>query len=430
MKKAIFAVSALAAFAVHAVAPAIPYISEQSLVNNGDGTVTITYTLNDGPAIVTLDVLAAGVSIGATNLWALSGDVNMVVDKTNCSITWNPSVAWKGYSTARLSAALTAWPLDDPPDYLVFDLTTNPVVRKRYYASEDAIPGGIIANEAYRRYLLPMRRMHSKDVAWQMGSPLESGAGFYNAAEAEHTVTLDHDYYIGVFEVTRGQYATVRGSWTAVSGYTQAESIAAMRPLLRITYNNARGSAAANLYPGPVAAASYVGYLQNRTGDSTLDLPSEAEWEFAARGGHYGEVWGDGTSIGNNDWDAHLQALGRVNKNNSGASIVDGTRGSYAICGSYKKNDYGLYDINGNVWEWCLDWYQQDITWNTTGAVNANGANLLDGETAGSTRVSRGGAFGSNTQYCRNCFRTGGNQVPGNFETSHGMRLVCRDTLP
>ena len=422
MKSAVFAIPVLAAFAAFAD----PSITDQSLVRNADGSVTITYTLVDGPAIVTLDMLDNGVSIGATNLWALSGDVNMVVDKTACSIRWNPSVAWKGHLTSKLSAALTAWKLTDPPDYLVFDLTPNPVVRKRYYASEDAIPGGILANEAYRRYLMPMRRMHSKGVAWTMGTSSEST--YYNADEAEHTVTLDHDYYIGVFEVTRGQYATVTGGWNPVADNAGPEHIVALRPIVRTTYGTVRGNDTDNLYPAAPSTSSITGKFLARAGDSTIDLPSEAEWEFAARGGHYGDTWGDGSNISGKTTDDNLAQLGRYSGNKDSEDITDGTRSGFGFCGSYKKNNYGLYDMNGNEQEWCIDWYQDDITWNTTGIVNANGKYHYDGVTTNAYRIVRGGYYGSNAQACRNARRA--KYLPAKYYTEVGMRLVCRDTLP
>ncbi len=100
--------------------------------------------------------------------------------------------------------------------------------------------------------------------------------------------------------------------------------------------------------------------MKARTG-IYFDLPSEAQWEFAARAGHGSGYWGDGTAVKNADTDANLGELGRY-KNNGGGTATTATlepsAGGTDIVGSHKPNDWGLYDMHGNVWEWCLDWYR------------------------------------------------------------------------
>lgn len=410
-------------------------LSNQTLTDNGDGTVSILYTLSGGPAIVTLDLLDGGQPVGVENLWAISGDANVKVESGDHTVVWRPSVAYPGRSAAKLSARLTAWDPADPPDYLVIDLCKNSQYRKRYYASAEDLPGGLHSNRAYRTTHMVMRRIHAKGVTWKMGTNLEPGADFYKADEAEHDVTLDHDYYIGVFTVTRAQYGAVSGSFNPLSEYIGVEAVCSYLPIMRVTYETARGGSGF-LYPDAPKSTSVVGWFRAKTGDTTLDLPSEAEWEFAARGGHYGELWGDGTTVGNNNWDAHLNALGRNNKNKSASTITDGTAGSYAFCGSYKPNDYGLYDMNGNVYDWCLDWYQEGITWNATGVPNAKGVNTLDpadpskaSGTTGTQRVARGGYYNGSTQYCRNSFRRA--LEPSSYQgvNDFSVRLVSRDGL-
>ena len=406
-------------------------LSNQSLVNNGDGTVTVSYTLSGGPAIVTLDILDGGTPIGAEHMWAISGDANVKVENGEHAIVWHPSVAYANRTTSSLSARLKAWDPADPPDYLVIDLAENSPCRRRYYATVEDLPGGLLSNRAYRTTHLPMRRIHAKGVTWKMGTV--SSASLYSANEAEHDVTLGHDYYIGVFAVTRAQYAAVSGSFNPLTGWIGVEAICSYRPIVRVPYVDARGGAGF-LYPDPPKGTSVVGRFRDRIGDTTMDLPSEAEWEFAARGGHYGELWGDGTTVGDNNWDANLNALGRNVKNNGPSYVKDGTASSYGFCGSYKPNDYGLYDMNGNVWEWCLDWYEGDITWNSTGVPNASGAKTLDHDDPtkasaadGTERVARGGHYNASTQSCRNCYRK--SLAPGSYMNDYGVRLVCRDGL-
>lgn len=412
-----------------AVAVAAPTVTVNSIATGADGVVTATYTLAGGPAIVTLDIRDGGVSLPATAKRGVTGAANRLLDDGDHTVSWNPAVAWRGKVSARISFALAAWSPDNPPDYLVFDLTADTACRKAYYASTNEIPGGLLENEKYRRTSLVMRRVRAKDVAWTMGTPASST--FAHAAETEHVVTLDHDYYMGVFPLTRGQYATVTGNWLPIAKENGVEAICAMRPVIRLNYTTARGD---GLYPSAPSASSVAGLIAARTGEVTFDLPSEAEWEFAARGGHAGETWGDGSAVGSNSWDDNLNALGRNVKNNGQGSVKDGTAGSYPIVGSYKPNDYGFYDMNGGVFELCLDWYEADITWNATGRPNANGAMTAEGSpsaaagTVPTLRVRRGGCSFSNTEYCRNSFRRS-NVPPSNYISEQGIRLVCRDGL-
>lgn len=412
-----------------AVAYAVPSVTVNSVTTGTDGVVTASYTLTDGPAIITMDILDGGVSLPATAKLGVTGAVNRLVESGTHTASWDPAVSWRGKVSSRISLSFTAWATDNPPDYLVFDLTADTACRKMYFASTNEIPGGLLENEKYRRTSLVMRRMRAKDVTWTMGTPADSQ--FADSAETEHAVTLDHDYYIGVFPLTRGQYATVFGNWLPDVAYNGAEAICAMRPVVRLNYAQARGN---DLYPASPSSASVIGQIAARAGDATLDLPSEAEWEFAARGGHSGETWGDGSAVGGNNWDDNLNALGRNVKNKGASRVTDGTDDSYPIVGSYRPNDYGLYDMNGGIFEWCLDWYEADIAWNATGKVNANGVATADGSPAASSgtaptmRVRRGGCYFSSTEYCRNSFRRS-NKPPAEHFTEQGIRLVCRDGL-
>ena len=142
-----------------------------------DDVLTVTYTLANGPAVITFDILTngtSGASIGgeAVVSGVLHGsDVWMkVTGEGPHTIKWRTD-AWDG--NADITVAVTAWPLDNPPDYMVADISyyaydqTN---AQRYYPSADFVPGGVLGNVRYRQNALLMRKIMAKGIRWTMGS--------------------------------------------------------------------------------------------------------------------------------------------------------------------------------------------------------------------------------------------------------------------
>jgi formylglycine-generating enzyme required for sulfatase activity len=232
----------------------------------------------------------------------------------------------------------------------------------------------------------------------------------------------------------------IQPSRLAPSRYNNAAD-RAMRPVEQVCYNEIRNSVndsadASYDWPAVPNPDSFLGKLRTKTG-LDFDLPSEAQWEFAARAGNGDTKWGDGSGILNTGTDENLDLLGRYERNGgrvrNGTSYADpdrscGATNGTAIVGSYAPNSWGLYDTAGNVWEACLDWYEDDITIHD-GKVNIDpttSGNTLSGA-SGVHRVMRGGSWYGSSVYCRPAMR---NKCPLTYRGADGgFRILCYSGL-
>ena len=405
-----------------AMSAAVPKVTRATFSQAGLRTVTINYTIADAPAIVTVDIQTNGISIGAQNFWNVEGDVNCRVEPGEHVITWRPHESWPSNyvpltENGGARAVVTAWALDNPPDYIVADL--GKVGALRYYTSTNAFPGGLLDNPVYRTSYLVMKKIKAKGIPWTMGTG--SGA---------HVVTLTNDFYMSVFEVTQGQWWTVKGDSDNKTKFSYPGD-RFMRPVDWVTYDDVRGKE--NPWPNVTLADSLAGIIRTRTG-LDVDLPGESHWEYAARGGNVEGKWGNGVSYGGDEQDGSLPGRYRYNGGNDGddysTKITAETANQYsaekgtALVGSYSPNSFGLYDMNGNVWEMCLDFHTSGLA-ALEGRLNINAdgsASYDEQETV--LRVLRGGCISSSAKECRptSRARTLRAMVSG-FPT--GVRLVC-----
>ena len=406
--------------------PAAPQISNVRLEQNSiSRRVTVRYDLDEA-AVVTMDVLTNGVSIGGANIQAVTGDCfKKVAAGNNHVVEWNPWLSWPDhkFGAGVVSVRMTAWALDNTPDYMAVDITaTGGADTQTYYPAADFVPGGV-TNSIYKTTKLLMRKIMAKDVEWTMGSVAESGR---NATrETPHQVTLTNNYYIGVYQVTQTQ-------WQQITGYNPScfTTDRTMRPVESVSYTDIRqgkgtatttASATGGVYPDAPYGDSFLGLLRTKT-TIDFDLPSEAQWEFAARAGNGEGYWGDGSAMRiSSNKDAGLDLLcryqyngGKIGANNATtpAGNCEATNAT-AIVGSYAPNAWGLYDMHGNVWVWCLDIFANDIT-ALNGAVNT---------VSGTDRVFRGGSWLNGAGSCRPACRSGGAASARAYNL--GFRLVC-----
>ncbi len=395
-----------AAFIARADIPSVRDVS--ILQGTSSRAVTVTYTLADAPAIITLDVLTNGVSIGQQNIWALEGDVNKVVQPGSRTITWHPDKSWPNqkFGAGVVTAKVVAWNTDDPPQYLAADLVSGDV---NYYTCAEAVPGGV-QDILYKTTSLLMRRIDAKGKTFVMGSPADEPGHFVSSAndhrEDQHEVSFDNDYYIGVYEVTQQQYNQIMSTWPA---YHSNADYRATRPVEYIAFATIRGS----YYPAVPADNSFLDKLRTKVAGLAFDLPGCAQWEYACKAGNGDGKWGDGTPIStalaapttanNQDYeDTGYNAIGRNAYNNATGTYtstssglattsndVDTTCGS-ATVGSYPPNSWGLYDMHGNVYEVCNDPFGND---GSSNGVFVNNYGAVPVTANGKFRVRKGGSF-------------------------------------
>ena len=284
--------------------------------------------------------------------------------------------------------------------YCVVDLSGGSNARQYPCRFTNEAPN--VSGDVCRTTELWLRRIPAG--TFLMGSP-EDELGRY-VRETQHRVTLTRDYYIGVFEVTQKQYELVTGSNPSkYQGNT--------RPVECVSYNDLRGSEKGSRWPGDteVDAGSFFGKLRAKTG-MMFDLPTEAQWEYACRAGTT-SAFNSGKSLTGEMECPNMAKVGRYECNQNDGK---GGYGEHTRVGSYLPNAWGLYDMHGNVWEWCLDWFNSPYS---TDAVTDP-----SGPSSGSNRVLRGGCWSYGAQACRSASRS---YIFPSYDYDYGIgfRVAC-----
>ncbi len=368
--------------------------------------MTIGYTLAGDPAVVTVDILKDGASIGAAKFADVAGDVNGVVKPGARTISWRPERLWpeQKFDTACFTAKVSAWATNTPPPYLVVWITEEKG-KVRYYASEDALPGGI-TDDVYRTKRLVMARIPAAGVTWRMGSG-ESEPGYNSVSEKQHYVTFTNDYYVGVFPMTQGQAKLAWGANLSLD--TQGTAY----PTVTLSYNSIRGvkGGSPNIdWPNTgsaVATNSLLGKLRAMTG-LAFDIPTEAQWEYAARAGSAAAYPNNLDCLVYSGTDANLSLIGWYAAN-SGYQMRP--------VGQKLPNAWGLYDVCGTIWEWCRDWVDTSLQMSSADVTDPPGL-------ASATNRSRRGGCYNNQPYAARCaFRTSNTPDTANGNISFRLCL-------
>jgi formylglycine-generating enzyme required for sulfatase activity len=310
--------------------------------------------------------LFAGVSITGTNagLYAVQATSNLA----------DPN-SWACVGLVQLPATNLLWT----------DTTKSAATGQRFYRT--------VQTSTNLVYILP--------GTFTMGSP--TNEALRGTDEVQHVVTISKGFYMGKFLVTQSEYLAVVGSNPSRFASPRYPDDF-QRPVDTIGWNNATNYCALRTTQEQAAGMIPTNWVYR--------LPTESEWEYACRAGTVTAFY-LGSSLrsqqanfaGTNEYDS---VVGNIN-NPSGYLAGITTEG-----GSYAPNGWGLYDMAGNLHEWCQDWYGP---YPSGSVLNPQGA------VTGTLKVHRGGDFNQGGVSCRSSVRATG--IPSGFAGAYyGIRVV------
>ena len=256
-----------------------------------------------------------------------------------------------------------------------------------------------------------MKLVPIKAGEFLMGSKNEFGRW---AHEHQHKVRLSGPFHIGAFEVTQGEYAKVMGSnpshfSAAGAGKEKVKELDAGKlPVDSVSWEEA------------VEFCRKLSELPaEKEAGRVYRLPTEAQWEYACRAGtstpfHYGEQLS--SKMANFDGNTPYLKREDVIKGVDPATIAGPYLKRTVPVGSYEPNAWGLYDMHGNVWEWCSDWFSP-VYYRKSPEADPPGPEK------GSRKVSRGGGWYYFAAGCRSASRY--EREPGRKRNTEGFRVVC-----
>lgn len=383
------ACAAAAAAAMFSATASAASITVDSVVQRWpwNNKLDITYTVSGGQNVAaeTFARIVFTANMGGT-AYTIDGvhDVGASANDGTHTVTWTPPAGLRATGCTMTAQLLSA---DNPSgdDYLIVDLTASD-------PSEAVSYEGVLASQddsnarynvdAYKQSKIVLRKVPAG--TYQTGT-----SGSFKDSNGVKAWTTARAYYIGVFEVTKGQYNRLLGS----GNYLDAS------PKNGISWNVFRANVAPNEQIPEVDSntGTFLQRLNYKAGNKFgFDLPTEVMYEIAARAGTTTDFyWGSNDMV----W----------------ANVVGNT--SISAVGSRPANPWGLYDMAGNVWDFCLD---DTSLSNLADAVDP----FTPAYTAGTAnRRARGGAYNNNTTNQFRSFYRGDGSATSEFQ-SYGFRVA------
>jgi formylglycine-generating enzyme required for sulfatase activity len=269
-----------------------------------------------------------------------------------------------------------------------------------------------------------MKLVHIPAGKFQMGSPAREAER--DDIEVQHAVEISKPFYMGAYEVTQAQYSKIMGPSRAESGKQNSNNFGSR---FDAKHGGGPDHPAENVrwYQAGQFCTNLSALPEEKKAGRVYRLPTEAEWEYACRAGtttpsHYGDSLSSKQANCNGNY-----PYGGADK---GPYLRRTTR-----VGSYKPNAWGLYDMHGNVWEWCSDWYDPDYYKKSPrkdpqgpdkGVIGTGYKEWNVPGVGQYYRVMRGGSWVDEGRGCRSAYRFRG--MPHDGYQIVGFRVVCQVT--
>ena len=245
---------------------------------------------------------------------------------------------------------------------------------------------------------VPLELVRIPAGRFQMGSP-DTERSRLSVEGPVHPVTIAYDFYLGKYEVTQAQWLAVMGSWPGTEPSSDF-GLGDNYPAYNISWNDARN----------FITALNTHITATRQGPATMRLPSETEWEYACRAGTQERFYfGDSLGVGD---ECEYDRTRSLNMWYCGNNSPDGSK----PVGGKLPNAFGLYDMSGNLWEWCEDDWHGTYT-----GTPADGSPWVSSPRT-SYRAYRSGNWGLSAGYCRSAHRAYNTTATRYF--SLGFRLA------
>jgi formylglycine-generating enzyme required for sulfatase activity len=371
---------------------------------NGSGSLVTSLPIPNSPTLAgfPFDVQSVDLDVNTLALRWAENDVEATVGPTLAPVASFTATPTSGTAPLVVQFAdtstnyPTSWQWDFNNDGTVDSTAQNPswTYTQNGWYSVRLVVANFLGSSSVTRLNLVQVGVPSVNPALNMvpiaPGTFQMGSTAGNSNEQPvHQVTLSTPFWMGKYEVTQAEYQSVVGS--NPSSFQGANwPNAPSRPVEQVSWNNAVAYCQALTAIEQAAGRVPQGYQYR--------LPTEAEWEYCCRAGTTTE-WSTGTSL------------------STSQGNFDNALGQTAVVGSYAPNAFGLHDMHGNVWEWCLDAY----TSYAPGPVTDPFVN------GGPIRVIRIGSWGSTAFNCRSAVRF--YSTPGISNTYGGFRVVLAPVL-
>lgn len=307
-------------------------------------------------------------------------------------VTWDANAEGITYSAKKVKVFASI--VHYAEKYMVIDVSGGSKATTYPVTYMNGAPEGGFNTDEYKSDKIVLRLI--PPGSFVMGSPTNepghtgtgsSGAYDHTVRETQHAVAITKPFYIGVFEITQKQYKNVCGSLPTIDSTRKGDKF----PVANVHFIDMRGT-----------DATFMGKLQKNCKEwdgsgytisvaGSIDLPTEAQWEYACRAGT--------TTPYNNGVPCADEAALTVQMNKLGRYDSNGTKGVFSVVGSYEPNAWGLYDMHGNAWEFCLDWYQEKLQDLDNPSLDPVGP------LSGTERIVRGGGCNITDRKCRSASR-------------------------